>query len=118
MDKSANYYETFTDFFKSQTDTINFEEGGTFEHFSLAGSFDARFQSSKNRFVSEKSVLLYTALKYHAYTILVQSQTELDKDFVTRLYGIYDALNKNLMRKAKYLGRVAELPFNIAKFAH
>lgn len=49
--------------------------------------------------------MLHTSLKYHAYSILSEP-TALHPAFLTRLEEIYDALSKNLTRKAKYLAEL------------
>uniref|UniRef100_A0A914XJ51 Macrophage-expressed gene 1 protein n=1 Tax=Plectus sambesii TaxID=2011161 RepID=A0A914XJ51_9BILA len=111
LDRSANFYEHFEDYFKSKAESINLEAGLSYQSIGISGSFSAQHQEMKNKFFKEKSSLLHTSLSYHAYTVISQPGTGLHPTFKARLFAINDAISKNLTRMAHYLAQITITDF-------
>uniref|UniRef100_A0A914WDI2 Macrophage-expressed gene 1 protein n=1 Tax=Plectus sambesii TaxID=2011161 RepID=A0A914WDI2_9BILA len=111
LDRTANFYEHYQDYFKSVAESINLEAGFSLGHFGISGSFSAQHQEVKNKFFQEKSSLFHTSLSYHAYTVIAQPGTGLHPTFKAHLLAINDAVSKNLTRMARYLAQTAVRDF-------
>lgn len=69
---------------------------------SIHGSYSKRHQETKKSFFSQKSSMLHTKLRHHAYTLIADTTGGLHPGLERRLTDVAESLDNGLTLRARF----------------
>jgi hypothetical protein len=106
IDRFAEFYKDFREYYQSTSDTINFSAGAKYKGFGISGSYSKTYQTVKKNTITSSTSIMESKVKNHAYSLIAEPDAPLEAVFKQRILEMGDAIRMNKTYLASYLSQL------------